>query len=224
MLRQLFTATAVRSRLLPAAGAGAALALAASTVSAEGDGKWTWSYGEGTAAAPAAAPRGLPNQPTLKLVYFDGPGKAEGTRLAAAHCGLALEDYRFKDRAEFMAMKESGELTYGQVPALFVDGKQVTQSSCILRTVGRLGGLYPEDVVQAALVDSIMDQEIDMTMGISCSNYQVNPESCRSRRCALTPRSHNARGVRVSSRVGYHHTRAYRVITCENLPSLCQPD
>ena len=166
MLRRLLAAT-TRSRLLPAAGAGAAVAFAATAASAEG--KWTFDQ----STAPAAPPRGLRNQPTLKLVYFDGPGKAEGTRLAAAYCGLALEDFRFKDRAEFMAMKASGELTYGQVPALFVDGQQVTQSSCILRTVGRLGGLYPDGIVQAALVDGIVDQEIDMTMGISCSNYQA---------------------------------------------------
>ena len=70
-------------------------------------------------------------------------------------------------------MKESGQLTYGQVPALFVDGKQVNQSSSIIRVVGKLGGLYPDDIVKAALVDSLIDQEIDMTMGISCSNYQA---------------------------------------------------
>ena len=105
-------------------------------------------------------------------MYFDAAGKAEGTRLACAYAGLELEDYRFKDRAEFLAMKESGELRYGQVPALFVDGVQVTQSSSIIRVVGKLGGLYPTDVATAGLVDSLMDQEIDMTMGISCSNYQ----------------------------------------------------
>ena len=118
----------------------------------------------------------LKAQPKLKLVYFDGPGKAEGTRLACAVAGLELEDYRFASREEFMAMKTSGELRYGQVPCLFVDGEQVNQSSCILRTVGRLGGLYPEDdLVAAALVDSLMDQEIDMTMGISCSNCAPPP-------------------------------------------------
>ncbi len=55
-------------------------------------------------------------------------------------------------------MKESGQLTYGQVPALFVDGKQVNQSSSIIRVVGKLGGLYPDDIIKAALVDSLIDQ------------------------------------------------------------------
>jgi Cu/Zn superoxide dismutase/glutathione S-transferase len=127
----------------------------------------------GVAVGAACCPKPtIAPKPKLKLVYFAGPGKAEGTRLACAYAGLELEDYRFSDRAEFMKMKESGELTYGQVPVLFVDGQQVNQSSSIIRVVGKLGGLYPDDIVKAGLVDSLIDQEIDMTMGISCSNYQ----------------------------------------------------
>jgi hypothetical protein len=45
-------------------------------------------------------------------MYFSGPGKAEGTRLACAYAGLELEDYRFRDRDEFIAMKESGVLRF----------------------------------------------------------------------------------------------------------------
>ena len=104
----------------------------------------------------------LKAQPKLKLVYFDGPGKAEGTRLACAVAGLELEDYRFASREEFMAMKTSGELRYGQVPCLFVDGEQVNQSSCILRTVGRLGGLYPEDDLVAAGERSLMSEMVSL--------------------------------------------------------------
>ena len=96
--------------------------------------------------------------PAPKLYYFDFPGKAGGLRLAAAHGGLEIEDHRFKDRDELTAMKESGELPYGQVPALKVEGKILGQSSAIMRFIGKQTGLYPTDAVKAALVDSIMDQ------------------------------------------------------------------
>ena len=57
---------------------------------------------------------------THKLLYFDFPGKAEAIRLALTHAGVAFEDHRFADRAEFQALKASGRLQFGQVPALEV--------------------------------------------------------------------------------------------------------
>jgi glutathione S-transferase len=113
------------------------------------------------------------SMPLHKLIYFDFPGKAAGLRLAAAHGGLEFEDHRFKSRDELVAMKESGELPYGQVPALSVDGKILAQSNAIMRYIGKATNLYPSDPIQAALVDSIMDQETDMTAGITCCRYQV---------------------------------------------------
>jgi glutathione S-transferase len=86
----------------------------------------------------------------LKLVYFDFPGKAAGLRLAAAYGGLEFEDFRFKERAELTAMKESGELPYGQVPALFVDGQILGQSSAIMRYIGKVGPPPRTWVVPAA--------------------------------------------------------------------------
>jgi len=39
----------------------------------------------------------MAEQPTLKLMYFNFPGKAGAIRMALHHAGLAFEDYRFKD-------------------------------------------------------------------------------------------------------------------------------
>ena len=46
-------------------------------------------------------------EPTHRLLYFDIAGKAESIRLAFVYSGSAFEDYRFKDRAEFLALQES---------------------------------------------------------------------------------------------------------------------
>jgi len=132
--------------------------------------------------SPVSSPRKPPSAPQvipelgadtkLKLIYFDLPGKGEGIRLAAAVGGVAMEDMRIT-RDQFKAMKESGELPYGQVPALSIDDKVViAQSAAIIRLIGKLGGLYPTNPVQAAIVDSIVAQENDMFTGVSCVRYQ----------------------------------------------------
>ena len=108
----------------------------------------------------------------MKLIYFDIPGKAEAIRLCAAVGNVAMEDVRIS-RDDFAAMKESGRLPYGQVPALELDDGQVlAQSSAILRYVATLGGLHPaSDPLAAAQIDSIVSEEEDMFCGISVSRY-----------------------------------------------------
>lgn len=113
--------------------------------------------------------------PSLELFYFDIPGKGDAIRLVSAYAGLGLVDNRIS-RETFVEMRDSGELKYGQVPALRVDGtKIVNQSAAIMRYLGRIAKpdlLYPSDPLEAAFVDSIVDQEIDLFTGLSVSRYK----------------------------------------------------
>eukprot|EP00961_Rhodomonas_salina_P114075 1534773-Rhodomonas_salina.2 len=70
------------------------------------------------AQATMTGKRKFPDQPKLKLYYFDIKGKGEPIRLLAAYSGLELEDYRFEGRDHFMKLKEDGTLPFGQVPPL----------------------------------------------------------------------------------------------------------
>jgi len=124
--------------------------------------------------------------PKLKLTYFAFGGKAEPIRVALTALGIPFEDFRFKTREEFLAMKESGQLNFGQVPMLEVwtsDGKHhvLTQSAALMRFVAKLGcvknpggpQLYPmDDPVAAARVDAIMDQEADAFCGLRVAKYK----------------------------------------------------
>lgn len=116
---------------------------------------------------------------SYKLLYFDIPGKAEPVRLAFTYAGIAFEDYRFAERAEFIALKESGKLMFGQVPALVVTQGETTtylsQTNAILRFIAKLAPdseLYPSDPLIAARVDAICDQEADAGVGVRVAKYK----------------------------------------------------
>ena len=94
----------------------------------------------------------------LKLMYFDFPfWRAEVSRLALHLGGIPFDDIR-PNREAFMAMKRSGELPYGQLPVLDVDGVRIAQSVAIARLCGQVSGLYPkDDLVDQARVDELLD-------------------------------------------------------------------
>ena len=95
---------------------------------------------------------------TLKLTYFDAPGRAEPIRIALHLAGLPYEDHRVKF-PEFMELKQSGAFPLGSVPVLEVDGFTMAQTSSILRYIARTGApdLYPADPMDAFVVDSALD-------------------------------------------------------------------
>ena len=118
--------------------------------------------------------------PRLALLYFDIHGLGARIRLAAAVGGVALEDRRFRDRAEFTAMKLGAELPFGQVPLLLLyddadaaaPPRKLAQSSAILRYVCRRGGLHPADDLEAALVDAALVAESDAFAAVGCAKYR----------------------------------------------------
>lgn len=53
-------------------------------------------------------------------------------------------------------------MPYGSVPVMTIDGKVAAQSYSLLRYVGKLTGLYPEDPLAALKVDEILDTLEDL--------------------------------------------------------------
>ena len=99
--------------------------------------------------------------PQFKLVYFDfNGGRGEPARLAMHICDIEFEDFRFTFE-QFTEVKKTTPL--GQVPTLFIDGKQITQGNGINRYIGKIAGLYPENLMQALLCDEIMGALEDVT-------------------------------------------------------------
>ena len=107
--------------------------------------------------------------PKLKLTYFNIEGVAEKVRLALKLGGLEFEDERV-EHSSWPALKAT--TPYGQLPLLTIDDKPpVTQSFAMLRYVGRLSGLFPEDPALALQVDEVCCLQEDFARSISPSMY-----------------------------------------------------
>ena len=97
----------------------------------------------------------------MKLTYFAMKGMGEVMRLA-----MVLGDIDFEDRRiefeKFDELKETGLLPFGQMPVLEVDGKVYSQSLAILRYLGKLTGMYPDDFEEAMYVDEVLSAVKDI--------------------------------------------------------------
>lgn len=95
-----------------------------------------------------------------KLTYFDfDGGRGEPIRIAFHVAGVDFEDHRISFD-EFMKIR--GDMRFTCAPELEVDGVTVTQSNSMLRYVGKMAGLYPEDDLQALYCDEAMDAVEDL--------------------------------------------------------------
>jgi glutathione S-transferase len=120
--------------------------------------------------APKSDPASLPR--SVKLSYFDVDGLGEPLRYALTMAGVDWEDHRVA-REDWPQLKPS--LTYGQLPCMHVDGKQLNQSTAILRYIGAAldtsGSLYPAEPLQRAKIDSLVAQVGDMMTGRMVYKY-----------------------------------------------------
>jgi glutathione S-transferase len=106
----------------------------------------------------------------MKLVYFNGRGLAETTRLLLAINNVKYEDFRYPlkiidwathnmVREEFEQDKSDGKLvgSLNKVPFLEVDGHVIPQSKAIERFVGNKYNMMGDDALQYSRIDSICE-------------------------------------------------------------------
>jgi len=107
------------------------------------------------------------SSPSFRVTYYAFTGRAEPLRLAAALGGIAFED-NFINKEMQQKAKAEGKRRWSGPPEITIldkDGKELTvigQSNACLRYIGNIGGLYPKDNVQRALVDEVMDSSEDL--------------------------------------------------------------
>ena len=119
----------------------------------------------------------------FKLTYFDfDGGRGEPIRLAFHIGGIEFEDVRLKG-ADFGKVRES--FRFRALPALEIDGQQITQSNSIARYVGKLADLYPADDLQALFCDETMDACEDLDHAVGASFGLKGDEMKRAREALL---------------------------------------
>ncbi|CAF4189096.1 unnamed protein product, partial [Rotaria sordida] len=96
---------------------------------------------------------------TYKLIYFNGRGRAEVSRLIFAAAGQKYDDVRY-ERNEWPAHKS--EMPLGQMPVLEVDGTKLPQSLTIARFLAKQFQLAGKDNLEQAKVDAVADTLSDL--------------------------------------------------------------
>ena len=94
----------------------------------------------------------------MKLHYFAGYGRGEAIRMALTYAKVPFENVNVAFGEEMAKAKASGNLEFGQLPVLEVDGKFLAQSVAVLRYIGLRYGYYPAENPELAWrVDSTID-------------------------------------------------------------------
>lgn len=118
--------------------------------------------------------------PNLKLTYFDiHGGRGEPARLALHIGNVAFED----DRIGFQEFSENrASYPFKRVPLLQIDDVELSQCNSINRYAGKLAGLYPSDLLEAAYCDEAMDAVEDIvSQGVVTMSIQDEAEKKAAR-------------------------------------------
>jgi len=129
-------------------------------------------------------------QVSFRCLYYSAMGRGGPIRLAAFLGGIAFED-EFLTGAQHGKQKAEGLRRWSGPPEITVygkDGKELTkiaQSNACIRFAGTLGGLYPENPVQRALNDEVMDSIEDVMATVTPAYFEKDAEKKKALMAAL---------------------------------------
>ena len=97
-----------------------------------------------------------------RLIYFSSAGRAEAIRIVLDISKFSWENV-IVDFSGYSEMRDSGKLPWGLLPALETPSGILSESSAILRYIGNMTYLNPNDEWSAAKIDECLDAISDMT-------------------------------------------------------------
>lgn len=133
---------------------------------------------------------GSSSLPKLRVHWWDAPGRgAEPTRLALTIKQVPFEDARIPlgEQAKAQAAREM--TSFGQMPTLEIGGKAISQSATIMRCAAKLCGMTPDDVVEAAQIEEIIDFVTQDLESAALLNHLQGEEKREARKAAATDTS-----------------------------------
>jgi glutathione S-transferase len=121
---------------------------------------------------------------TPKVTYFDFSGsRGEEVRLAMVLAGAPFDDCRI-GRDAFARIKPG--LPFGSLPTFEVPGHGVlVQTNAILRLIGRIHGLHPEDPWEGARHDAVLEACEDLRQRLSATSRMADAAEKKGARQAL---------------------------------------
>ena len=122
-----------------------------------------------------------------RLIYFSSAGRAEAIRIALDISNLPWENV-IVDFSEYSEMRDSKKLPWGLLPALETPSGILSESSAILRYIGNMTFLNPDDEWLAAKVDECLDAISDMS-NILTETFRINDidEKISARKILVSP-------------------------------------
>lgn len=126
---------------------------------------------------------------SLTITYFGIGGRGAPLRAAASVGGLSYRD-KFVTFADHKAAKEAGARRWSGIPEITLHdktGKDVAtigQSNVCLKMIGTMSGLYPKNMVQAALADELM-ASVEDCLGLFGPSFRAKGDEKKAMRLAL---------------------------------------
>ncbi|KAG0728186.1 Hematopoietic prostaglandin D synthase [Chionoecetes opilio] len=111
--------------------------------------------------------------PEYKLIYFNARGRAELVRWIFAYGDIPYTDERF-EMEDWPEKKPS--VPGGRVPVLLVDDKPLLQSLAIARYAARQASLIPEDSLEAARCDALVDTTAEIMGEVYSNVFKLDKE------------------------------------------------
>ena len=109
-----------------------------------------------------------PQGMSLKLYYFDAPGRAEQIRAIFRNHKVAFEDVRIK-MEQWPAMKNDPKFEFGQLPVLEVNGELIAQTHAIMYFLGKMYNLIPNDMMEEYEMNNIICAVNDLINAIAAA-------------------------------------------------------
>lgn len=82
---------------------------------------------------------------TATLYYFGGRGLADQVRWMLAYSDVSYTQRVVGTRQRFLDLRSNGQLPFGQLPLLQIDGVEIVQSQAIIRYLARRANLTGTD-------------------------------------------------------------------------------
>ena len=112
----------------------------------------------------------------VRLHYFKGRGRAETTRWMLATNEIDFVNVALLTPEDLAALRATGKLPFDQIPLLEIDGRNLSQSTALIRYLARVGDLYGDTGEDALWCDMVAGATADFAETAMQAAFQPTAE------------------------------------------------